>query len=128
MARQELELDQELAGSGAHITNTGSQPLVILPENAAFPTGSDIVDPGFRPPAERDIASSDRAPQLNINASDIPHFSPASCLIDVISPYLPVDERSSNVRIRAIGQPKCSLVRGLSERRRERDCRRTLST
>ncbi len=62
MARQELELDQELAGSGAHITNTGSQPLVILPENAAFPTGSDNVDPGFRPPAERDIASSDRAP------------------------------------------------------------------
>jgi flagellar motor protein MotB len=72
MARQELELDQKLAGSDAHITNTGSQPLVILPENAAFPTGSDIVDPGFRPPAERDIASSDRAPQLNINASDIP--------------------------------------------------------
>ena len=53
MARQERELNQKLAGSVAHLTNTGSQLLVILPESAAFPTGSDIV---FRPPAERNIA------------------------------------------------------------------------
>ena len=57
MARQERELNQQLAGSGARITNTGSQLRVILPEEVTFPTGSDQVDPGFYP-ALREVAQS----------------------------------------------------------------------
>lgn len=57
MARQERELNQQLAGSGARITNTGSQLRVILPEEVTFPTGSDQVDPGFYP-ALRAVAQS----------------------------------------------------------------------
>lgn len=57
MARQERELNQQLAGSGARITNTGSQLRVILPEEVTFPTGSDQVDPGFYP-ALREVARS----------------------------------------------------------------------
>lgn len=57
MARQERELNQRLAGTGASITNTGSQLYVILPEGVTFATGSAIVDPGFLP-ALRDIARS----------------------------------------------------------------------
>jgi outer membrane protein OmpA-like peptidoglycan-associated protein len=57
MARQERELNQQLAGSGARITNTGSQLRVILPEEVTFPTGSDQVDLGFLP-ALREVARS----------------------------------------------------------------------
>ncbi len=57
MARQERELNQQLAGSGARITNTGSQLRVILPEDVTFPTGSDQVDPNFYP-ALREVARS----------------------------------------------------------------------
>jgi outer membrane protein OmpA-like peptidoglycan-associated protein len=57
MARQERELNQQLAGTGARITNTGSQLRVILPENVTFPTGSAVVDAGFLP-ALRNIARS----------------------------------------------------------------------
>ena len=57
MARQERELNQQLAGSGAWITNTGSQLCVILPESVTFPTGSAVVDTGFLP-ALRQIAKS----------------------------------------------------------------------
>jgi outer membrane protein OmpA-like peptidoglycan-associated protein len=57
MARQERELNQQLAGTGARITNSGSQLRVILPESVTFPTGSATVDPGFLP-ALRDIARS----------------------------------------------------------------------
>lgn len=57
IARQERELNQQLAGSGALVTNTGSQLRVILPESVTFPTGSAAVDPGFRP-ALREIARS----------------------------------------------------------------------
>ena len=49
MARQERELNQQLAGSGALITNTGSQLRVILPESVTFPTGSAVVNSGFLP-------------------------------------------------------------------------------
>ncbi|WP_306006945.1 OmpA family protein [Aquicoccus porphyridii] len=49
MAAQERELRQSLAGSGAAITNTGSDLRVILPESVTFRTGSSVVDPGFRP-------------------------------------------------------------------------------
>lgn len=57
MARQERELNQQLAGTGARITNTGSQLRVILPEEVTFATGSDQVDPGFYP-ALREVARS----------------------------------------------------------------------
>lgn len=57
MARQERELNQRLAGTGATITNTGRQLYVILPEGVTFATGSAVVDPGFLP-ALRDIARS----------------------------------------------------------------------
>lgn len=57
MARQERELNQQLAGSGARITNTGTQLRVILPEDVTFPTGSDQVDPNFYPPL-REVARS----------------------------------------------------------------------
>lgn len=60
MARQERELNQQLAGSGAQITNTGSQLRVILPESVTFPTGSAVVNTGFRP-ALREVARSLRA-------------------------------------------------------------------
>lgn len=57
MARQERELNQQLAGTGARITNTGSQLRVILPEGVTFPTGSAVVDTDFLP-ALREIARS----------------------------------------------------------------------
>lgn len=60
MARQELELNQQLAGSGAQVTNTGNQLRVILPESVTFPTGSAVVNTGFRP-ALTDVAQSLRA-------------------------------------------------------------------
>lgn len=62
MARQERELNQQLAGSGAVITNTGSQPRVILPEAITFSTGSATVAPSFLPPL-REIARSLKAHQ-----------------------------------------------------------------
>jgi outer membrane protein OmpA-like peptidoglycan-associated protein len=49
MARQERELNQQLAGSGAIITNTGSQLRVILPEGVTFATGSATVATSFLP-------------------------------------------------------------------------------
>lgn len=57
IAQQERELNQQLAGTGARITNTGSQLRVILPEDVTFPTGSDQVDPAFYP-ALREVANS----------------------------------------------------------------------
>ncbi|MBE0453232.1 MAG: OmpA family protein [Roseovarius sp.] len=49
MAAQERELRRSLAGTGADVTNTGSQLRVILPESVTFRTASSVVDPGFRP-------------------------------------------------------------------------------
>jgi outer membrane protein OmpA-like peptidoglycan-associated protein len=57
LARQERELNQQLAGSGAQITNTGNQILVVLPEGVTFPTGSSTVNSSFLP-ALRQIAQS----------------------------------------------------------------------
>ena len=57
MARQERELNQQLAGSGAVITNTGSELRVILPEGVTFATGSATVATGFLP-ALREVARS----------------------------------------------------------------------
>lgn len=49
MAAQERELNQSLAGTGALITNSGTQLRVILPEDVTFPTGSATVNSAFRP-------------------------------------------------------------------------------
>jgi outer membrane protein OmpA-like peptidoglycan-associated protein len=57
MAAQERELRQSLAGTGAGITNTGSDLRVILPDAITFRTASSSVDPGFRP-ALRSVSDS----------------------------------------------------------------------
>lgn len=57
MAAQERELRQSLAGTGATITNTGSDLRLVLPESVTFRTGSSVVDAGFRP-ALRSVADS----------------------------------------------------------------------
>ncbi len=57
MAAQERELRQSLAGTGADITNTGSDLRVILPDSVTFRTDSSVVDAGFRP-ALRSVADS----------------------------------------------------------------------
>lgn len=49
IASQERELSRSLAGTGAYVTNTGSQLLVVLPDAVTFRTASSTVDPGFRP-------------------------------------------------------------------------------
>lgn len=66
MARQERELNQQLAGSGARITNTGSQLRVILPEEVTFPTGSDQVDPGFYPALQEVARSLNAHPESTV--------------------------------------------------------------
>lgn len=58
--RQERELSRQLAGTGAMVTNTGSQLQVILPEAVTFPTGSAEVNSGFLP-ALRELARSLRS-------------------------------------------------------------------
>ena len=57
IAQQERELTQQLAGTGASVTNTGSQLRVVLPESVTFATGSATVASGFRP-ALREVARS----------------------------------------------------------------------
>lgn len=57
MSRQEHQLNQRLAGSGAMIANTGSQLRIILPEGLTFSTGSSAVASSFRP-ALREVARS----------------------------------------------------------------------
>jgi outer membrane protein OmpA-like peptidoglycan-associated protein len=57
MAAQERELRQSLAGTGASLTNTGSQLRVILPESITFAAGSSELDPGIRP-AMRTVSDS----------------------------------------------------------------------
>jgi outer membrane protein OmpA-like peptidoglycan-associated protein len=47
MAIQERELREALAGTGAVITNTGTQLRVILSESVTFATASSVVDPSF---------------------------------------------------------------------------------
>ncbi|TDK51451.1 OmpA family protein [Antarcticimicrobium luteum] len=57
MARQERELNQQLAGTGAVITNNGDELRVILPEGVTFSTGSATVASSFLP-ALREVARS----------------------------------------------------------------------
>ncbi|MDG3041751.1 OmpA family protein [Roseicyclus marinus] len=63
---QERELQQSLAGSGAMITNTGSDLRVILPEGVTFRTGSSVVDPGFRPSLRAVSDSLRRHPNTHV--------------------------------------------------------------
>ncbi len=60
MERQQRELNQQLAGSGAQVVNSGDHLRVILPEGVTFPTGSSVVNASFQP-ALREIARSLRA-------------------------------------------------------------------
>jgi outer membrane protein OmpA-like peptidoglycan-associated protein len=57
IAQQQRELDQQLAGSGAVVTNTGTELRVILPEDVTFRTGSATVATSFLP-ALREVARS----------------------------------------------------------------------
>lgn len=43
--RQHKELQQDLAGSGAQIVNTGSQLIVVMPEAITFDVDSSVVKP-----------------------------------------------------------------------------------
>ncbi len=45
--RQQRELEAGLSGSGATVTNTGSQLVVTLPESITFDTGSASVAPEY---------------------------------------------------------------------------------
>jgi outer membrane protein OmpA-like peptidoglycan-associated protein len=66
MAAQERELRQSLAGSGAEVTNTGSQLRVILPESVTFRTASATVDPSFRPALAQISNSLRRHPNSSV--------------------------------------------------------------
>jgi outer membrane protein OmpA-like peptidoglycan-associated protein len=66
MAAQERELRQSLAGSGAEVTNTGTQLRVILPESVTFRTASATVDPGFRPALAQVSNSLRRHPNSSV--------------------------------------------------------------
>jgi outer membrane protein OmpA-like peptidoglycan-associated protein len=57
MAAQERKLRQSLAGTGASLTNTGSQLRVILPQSVTFAAGSSELDPAIRP-ALRSVSES----------------------------------------------------------------------
>jgi outer membrane protein OmpA-like peptidoglycan-associated protein len=63
---QERELQQSLAGSGAMITNTGTDLRVILPEAVTFRTGSSVVDPAFRPALRAVSDSLRRHPDTSV--------------------------------------------------------------
>lgn len=45
--RQQAELEQDLSGTGATVTNTGQELLVTLPENVTFAVDSSTVQPQF---------------------------------------------------------------------------------
>lgn len=48
MDNQEQELRQSLQGSGANVTNNGTNLMVLLPESVTFDFGSAVVHSGFR--------------------------------------------------------------------------------
>jgi outer membrane protein OmpA-like peptidoglycan-associated protein len=66
IAQQELELNQQLAGSGAVITNTDGHLRVILPEDVTFATGSATVAPAFLPTLRKVARSLNAHPNTTI--------------------------------------------------------------
>jgi outer membrane protein OmpA-like peptidoglycan-associated protein len=58
--RQQRRLEQDLAGTGATVTNTGQQLVVTLPETVTFDVGSSTVKPQFLPDLT-EVATSLRA-------------------------------------------------------------------
>ncbi len=66
MAAQERELRQSLAGTGASLTNTGSQLRVIFPESITFATGSSELDPAIRPALSAVSDSLDQHPSSTV--------------------------------------------------------------
>jgi hypothetical protein len=65
LARQERELNQQLDGSGAQITNTGNQLMVVLPEGVTFPTGSARGQPRLSARTAPDCAIAAELPELD---------------------------------------------------------------
>lgn len=66
MAAQERELRETLAGTGASVTNTGSQLRVILPEAVTFPAASSEINPGIRPALSAVSDSLDQHPSSTV--------------------------------------------------------------
>jgi outer membrane protein OmpA-like peptidoglycan-associated protein len=58
--RQQRRLEQDLAGTGATVTNTGQQLIVTLPDTVTFDVGSSTVRPQFLPDLT-EVATSLRA-------------------------------------------------------------------
>lgn len=50
---QQAQLDRDLAGTGATVTNTGDAILVNLPAGITFPTGSAAIQPQFFEPLSK---------------------------------------------------------------------------
>jgi outer membrane protein OmpA-like peptidoglycan-associated protein len=69
MARQEAELNQNLAGSGVRVINTGSALQMILPEDVTFATGSSSVNTAFRPALQSVAESLSRYPNSTVMVS-----------------------------------------------------------
>ncbi len=66
MARQQSELNQQLAGSGAIVTNAGNQIRVILPEGVTFATGSARVATSFLPDLRKVARSLNTYPHSTV--------------------------------------------------------------
>jgi len=47
LTRQEADLNEDLAGTGATVVNTGDQLIVTLPENVTFAVDSATIQPRF---------------------------------------------------------------------------------
>lgn len=64
--RQAAELNQQLAGSGATVNNTGNDLRVILPGGVTFSTGSSTVYPAFLPSLRNVSASLQKYPNSTV--------------------------------------------------------------
>ncbi len=65
--KQEAELREELGGSGALITNTGSELIVTLPEAITFATDSTAVRPSVRNSLVQLAANLNRYPDTGVD-------------------------------------------------------------
>ncbi len=65
--RQEAQLNQDLAGTGATVVNTGESLLVTLPDAVTFAVGSSTVQPQFLDPLGSMAATLRANPQSFID-------------------------------------------------------------
>jgi outer membrane protein OmpA-like peptidoglycan-associated protein len=65
--RQERQLNQDLAGTGATVVNTGESLLVTLPDAVTFAVGSSTVQPQFLDPLGAMAATLRANPQSYID-------------------------------------------------------------